>query len=219
MPALNLVGQQYGKLTVIQRNGSNDKRQALWLCECECGGTSTVPTAQLRNGNTQSCGCMSGTREKVGNAYIDMGDHLVGIDSKGNEFMIDHEDHSLVSEYTWFVEESGYVYARLCPNSGKTALHRFLLEITDTHVWVDHRNHNKSDNTRQNIRVATPTENNMNRSNVKGVYYDPKRDKWQARIRFQGRNLSLGRFKTEEEALAVRKQAEQEYFGEFACSE
>jgi hypothetical protein len=29
----------------------------MWLCDCDCGGTSIVQGTYLRNGNTASCGC------------------------------------------------------------------------------------------------------------------------------------------------------------------
>jgi hypothetical protein len=55
--ALDLTGQQFGKLTVVERAGSNAGQSATWLCRCECGReTATATTAALRNGNTTSCG-------------------------------------------------------------------------------------------------------------------------------------------------------------------
>ena len=53
----DLTGKQFGRLTVIKRNGSNKHKQALWLCKCECGNEISVPTASLNSGNTKSCGC------------------------------------------------------------------------------------------------------------------------------------------------------------------
>lgn len=49
----DLVGSVFGKLTVIEWAG--DSR---WLCKCECGGQSTVFTANLKRGNSKSCGCI-----------------------------------------------------------------------------------------------------------------------------------------------------------------
>lgn len=55
--AKNLVGQHFGKLTVIKRVGTKH-RKALWLCHCECGNEKTVTTDQLTTGQTKSCGCL-----------------------------------------------------------------------------------------------------------------------------------------------------------------
>jgi len=52
------VGKQYGRLKVIAHGGLNAARKAKWLCECECGKTSTVLGADLRQGTTRSCGCL-----------------------------------------------------------------------------------------------------------------------------------------------------------------
>ena len=53
---IDLTGQRFGKLTVIARAESKNKR-ACWLCECDCGNTIITTGKLLRNGKTQSCGC------------------------------------------------------------------------------------------------------------------------------------------------------------------
>jgi hypothetical protein len=53
---IDLTGQRFGRLTVISRVGTKH-RNALWLCRCECGDTSTVTGVNLTTGNTKSCGC------------------------------------------------------------------------------------------------------------------------------------------------------------------
>ena len=53
---INLIGQKFGKLTVIERDYSR-KRRAYWICKCECGNTTVVASCDLRSGHTQSCGC------------------------------------------------------------------------------------------------------------------------------------------------------------------
>lgn len=53
----DLTGKRFGRLTVIKRIGNNGK-QALWLCECDCGNEIQVTTNHLTSGNTQSCGCL-----------------------------------------------------------------------------------------------------------------------------------------------------------------
>jgi hypothetical protein len=48
------TGQTFGRLTVIERNGSKGKRAA-WLCRCSWGNESTVAGQDLRSGETRSC--------------------------------------------------------------------------------------------------------------------------------------------------------------------
>jgi hypothetical protein len=55
----NLLGQVFGKLTVISENPIRGLAgHVMWNCQCECGNTITKPSANLVNGHTQSCGCL-----------------------------------------------------------------------------------------------------------------------------------------------------------------
>lgn len=56
-PRKNLVGQRFGRLTVISWAG--DSR---WLCKCDCGQQTKAITANLKRGNTSSCGCIRNAR-------------------------------------------------------------------------------------------------------------------------------------------------------------
>lgn len=57
MKLVNLVGETFGRLHVVEFAGTS-KQKRMWRCECSCGRTSVVPTAMLKNGNTKSCGCL-----------------------------------------------------------------------------------------------------------------------------------------------------------------
>lgn len=58
MPAkIDLTGHKFGKLTAINEYGVKNKL-TYWNCECDCGNTTIVTVAKLRNGHTSSCGCM-----------------------------------------------------------------------------------------------------------------------------------------------------------------
>ena len=54
--AINIAGQRFGRLTVIERVAST-KAQAQWRCVCDCGKETVVCSQDLRNGHTKSCGC------------------------------------------------------------------------------------------------------------------------------------------------------------------
>jgi hypothetical protein len=51
----DLVGQRFGKLTVLARAGNGRRGHARWLCECDCNNRTIVRGADL--GRTRSCGC------------------------------------------------------------------------------------------------------------------------------------------------------------------
>ncbi len=54
---IDLTGQKFNRLTVIERHGSNKHGQPLWLCKCDCGNQIITTTGALKSGNTKSCGC------------------------------------------------------------------------------------------------------------------------------------------------------------------
>lgn len=56
--AHNLLGQKFGKLTVIEKADNRNERTC-WNCSCECGNTIITTTKNLLDGHTTSCGCLS----------------------------------------------------------------------------------------------------------------------------------------------------------------
>lgn len=55
---VDLVGQHFGRLMVVERLFSNKNDHVVWLCTCECGGNANVTTGNLTKSNTRSCGCL-----------------------------------------------------------------------------------------------------------------------------------------------------------------
>lgn len=51
---------RYGMLAVIQQAGSDNHREMLWHCQCDCGERTIVRGSCLRSGHTSSCGCQRG---------------------------------------------------------------------------------------------------------------------------------------------------------------
>lgn len=88
---------------------------------------------------------------------------------------------------------------------------------------VDHRNLIRSDNRYANLRPATFSQNKMNRraqSNnllgVKGVSFDKRFGWFQARIKANGRQQTIGVYRTIEEAAAAYEAAANDNFGDYA---
>ena len=54
---INLTGQKFGRLLVVNK-GESKKGRVYWNCKCECGNDVVASTTQLKSGNTQSCGCL-----------------------------------------------------------------------------------------------------------------------------------------------------------------
>ncbi|CAE6714128.1 hypothetical protein [Paraburkholderia haematera] len=65
MRAIDLSGCTFGRLTVLARDGSDAKRQAKWLCQCQCGTIKTIAGASLKKGTTKACGCLHVERTRA----------------------------------------------------------------------------------------------------------------------------------------------------------
>lgn len=53
-----LYNQKFGKLTAIEPAYLNQRNNVMWKCQCECGNIAYVESVKLKNGHTQSCGCL-----------------------------------------------------------------------------------------------------------------------------------------------------------------
>lgn len=52
-----IPGMRFGRLTVIERSGTDSDGKALWRCICDCHNILRVPGGNLVSGDTTSCGC------------------------------------------------------------------------------------------------------------------------------------------------------------------
>ena len=55
--AIDLTGQRFGKLVVLEEAGRNMDGSVVWLCRCDCGKVTREIGTRMRNGYTRSCGC------------------------------------------------------------------------------------------------------------------------------------------------------------------
>jgi len=83
---------------------------------------------------------------------------------------------------------------------------------------IDHINHNREDNRIENLREITPAENSKNMklnakntSGFNGVRWHKHSNSWYAYINEDGEEISLGYFKTKEEAIKARLEANKKY--------
>ena len=215
----NIIGKKYGRLTVKELVGTNEKKDALWLCECSCGNSVIAQTKSLTTGDKKSCGCLykesrknTGKANKRYNKYFISGDVCVGITQKGEEFRFDEEDYEKVKKFCWYINKLGYVATA----NGKL-FHRVIMDCPKKMV-IDHINHDKTDNRKNNLRICTSSQNfinskMINKDNIKGV--NKYKYGWVAELRSNGvRHRKC--FKQKDDAIAKRKEWERIYQGEFA---
>lgn len=64
---IDLTGQRFGKLTVIEKADFKHGNGVFWKCLCDCNNIKYAKTGQLRSGHVRSCGCLfreNGTKDK-----------------------------------------------------------------------------------------------------------------------------------------------------------
>jgi hypothetical protein len=54
---IDITGQRFGKLVVLDYSHTNEHRKAVWRCICNCGNETSPTGPKLRSGCTTSCGC------------------------------------------------------------------------------------------------------------------------------------------------------------------
>lgn len=157
-------------------------------------------------------------RERT-NTYLEEGDLLIVTTKKGEKILADIEDAEKLKKYSWCISKTGYAVANI--NHKVMKLHRYLLGLEDAGVVVDHKNHNKLDNRKYNLRLCTAWENSKNQQGNKGralpvgIRLTPF-GKFSARITHNRKEHFLGNYDTLEEAVCARKKAEDKYCGDFA---
>ena len=146
--------------------------------------------------------------------------------TQGYEALVDDEDYERLSKHKWRIELPSLDIRRI----GDSARMVWQIISIPPYLEADHRNGNRLDMQRANLRICTRAQNQQNQrktrkitsSKYKGVcFYRPSK-KWQANIGFQdifGQNacMFLGTFPAEEEAAKAYDEAARRYFGEFAA--
>lgn len=54
----DLIGQKFGKVTVIKIDHKDKKGEIYWECLCDCGNLTIIRNSNLLNGHTKNCGCL-----------------------------------------------------------------------------------------------------------------------------------------------------------------
>lgn len=136
--------------------------------------------------------------------------------TKGKVTIVDDEDFDFLSQWKWHFKGKGYAY-----NWKMKSLHRLLL-TPPVGKFIDHKNGDKLDNRKSNLRISTISQNMMNSlprggsfAGLKGVTAD-KGGKWRASINLDGRNITLGRFFTKQGAALAYKVISILEYGEFS---
>ena len=133
--------------------------------------------------------------------------------------LIDAWDYERVKVYKWSQNGHGYVHAWDGKSKKVIKLSRLIMNYPENQD-VDHENHDKLDNRKENLRPCSRSQNEMNltgrknRLGIKGVH-EHKDGGFIAQIQVDHKKVYLGSFHDVTDAITARKEAEIEYHGEF----
>jgi len=118
--------------------------------------------------------------------------------TQGQVALVDDEDFIKLSKYSWYAyRQRNTFYAQTYyKGHGRTLLmHRLITNAPDD-MQVDHINHDGLDNRRENLRIVTHRGNQQNRINKNPLGYlgvrKISKNRYEARIRINGKQISLG---------------------------
>lgn len=140
--------------------------------------------------------------------------------TNGIIFYIDRADEDIVRQYKWSVVKDEKGILTVTTSKG-LALHTLLMN-TPENMEVDHRDLNRLNNRRSNLRICTHQQNQCNQplqknntSGVTGVSYYAPRNKYRARIKVWQHDIHLGYYSTFDEAVMARNVGMGCMFGEY----
>jgi hypothetical protein len=142
--------------------------------------------------------------------------------------LVSDEDYVQLVQYCWYITPKGYAVRIVHKNSSTQTLrmHRVILQLTNPKIQCDHKDRNRLNNQRDNLRIANGTQNHANRkilanktntttSLFKSVSWVAKRNCWLAQIGYNNHCIYLGYFKDEIEAAKAYNAKAIELFGEY----
>lgn len=152
----------------------------------------------------------------------------ISIDIGGEAVLLDDCDAYLLEGKAWrvsAVKTKKYLRWSTHRNGRAVAFlfHRLVAGAREGQ-YVDHINGNSLDNRRENLRIVSTRQNNQNMlkitarataSRFKGVSWN--RGRWTARIRIEGKHLSLGRYDDEAAAAMAYDLASVVHHGAFGA--
>lgn len=135
--------------------------------------------------------------------------------------MVDDQDYDYLIRFKWSVtSERGYAYRT--DRAGQTIYMHNAVVNQKPGVLVDHKNRNRLDNRRSNLRYATRSQNGANKKKRSGTHSKyigvtlNGRKHWLARLKINYQLITIGTFIREEDAGMAYDIVAAHYHGEFA---
>ncbi len=146
--------------------------------------------------------------------------------TQGKVAIVDNSDFEELSKFKWCAIRRRYTFyaVRNAFIDGKwrsIMMHRIITNASDGEL-IDHKDRNGLNNSRENLRIATRSQNAMNAklpkhstSGFKGAHRAKGRKNWVAHLKLGQKIIHLGTFRTAEEAHVAYCEAASNRVGEF----
>lgn len=140
--------------------------------------------------------------------------------TQGQFAIVDNRNYVWLSQWKWYAcwnkdTQSFYAIRHGKKENDKQCtiyMHREILGLEHGNErQADHRNHDTLDDRESNLRIVTHGQNQWNRRNTKGYYWDKRVKKYHTQIRVNGKTIYLGDFDTTREAHNVYLRAKEKY--------
>lgn len=194
----NIIGQRFNRLVVIEDDGTrSSKGEIKWLCQCDCGNLYHALGYRLRNGRTKSCGCLND--EKRHKRFKD----LSGTET--DNFRIINRAYSKNQRVWWNC---------ICKHCGKSVILNNNLIGHQTSCGCRRgasKGYMDSIRDPESLKSTKPTAKST--TGVRGVYFNKRKGNYQAFINVDKKTKYLGSSKDFRKAVALRKNAEKEFWG------
>jgi hypothetical protein len=143
---------------------------------------------------------------------------LLSLSNSPLQAIVDEEDFERANQYSWSLSTKGYVQHH--PRGDILIhLHNFILDVPAS-SGVDHKDRNKLNNSKYNLRIVSNSIQGQNRdrfknntSGYKGVSWSCGKEKWQVSIKVDYKQKHLGYFTNIVEAAMAYDKAAREFFG------
>lgn len=218
VPKESYINLEIGEYTILDE--IRVEKKIYCVAKCSCGLTKNIRKDRIKyyldlNDSHPHCGCLYRNKYEIDSEIT------CGYAYSGEKFIVDTNDYFKIKDYTWSFDGSYMSNAKL-----KIRLHDYILKINGVEkdgLKLDHKNRNRLDNRKENLRLSNDTESVRNRglsqrnvSGVLGVFMPHNRSKWESRITLNKKVLFLGNYENIEDAIVARLKAEKFHFGDFA---
>lgn len=192
----DMTGQRFGRLVCLYpEDARGTDNGTLWHCRCDCGRECSIPRGQLVNGYTKSCGCLGHPplKDYVGKRFGRLTVVSYSEKRRGLHYWKCKCDCGNFCEVGQTSLQNGETVSCGCLSEEKRRETMKHMDGTSIRILEE------------NLSGRLIASNTSGRT---GVYWEPRIQKWRAKIVFKRKTYNLGAYRCKEDAIAARERGE-----------